>query len=125
MPKPASVFLDGSAREVVVSRFFATTSPHFDAAMGKRLAEIRKSMGITQRELAERLGLSQVHISRLEKGKNLVAMPKCSAFKIALGNRFEKLLKEDGLVQESELDIEYNKQIRKMVGSKRNNIRVG
>lgn len=35
---------------------------------GYRISEIRKSKGISQTELAEKVGTSQEHISRIEKG---------------------------------------------------------
>lgn len=124
MPRPSKVVLDHSLRELVVSRFFDATSPRFDVAMGSRLAKARKSMGLTQRELADRFGLSQVHISRLEKGKNLVAMPKCAAFKSVLGIHFEHVLIEDGFYREEEISTRFDKQIRRTVGSKRNSYNV-
>jgi transcriptional regulator with XRE-family HTH domain len=41
-------------------------------AIGRRLAEFRKARGITQVELAERLGVSQAVISQWEKGRRLL-----------------------------------------------------
>lgn len=120
MPKAPTLRFDHSANEAIIKKFFSATSPRFDAAMGQRLAKAREKMGLTQRQLAERLGLSQVHISRLERGKNIAAMPKCDAFKTVLGKHFEHVLIEDGYYKEEDLTIGYNKQIRKFVGSKRN-----
>ena len=34
---------------------------------GKRIKEMRKKAGLTQAELAEKLGISQSYISRIEK----------------------------------------------------------
>ena len=39
------------------------------AAIGRRIAFIRRARGLTTRELARRVGVSQVHISRLEAGR--------------------------------------------------------
>ncbi len=36
---------------------------------GKRVAEVRKSRGVTQQELAERIGMSVVAIAYIETGK--------------------------------------------------------
>lgn len=36
--------------------------------MGNEIAEMRKKKGLTQGELAERCGMAQSHISRIEKG---------------------------------------------------------
>ncbi len=38
--------------------------------IGEKIAEIRKQKGITQRELAQRLGMKQQSISRIENGEN-------------------------------------------------------
>lgn len=36
--------------------------------MGNEIADMRKKKGLTQGELAERCGMAQNHISRIEKG---------------------------------------------------------
>ncbi len=38
-------------------------------AFGKRIAEVRKSRGVTQQELAENIGMSVVAIAYIETGK--------------------------------------------------------
>lgn len=38
-------------------------------AFGKRVAEVRKSKGVTQQELAEQIGMSVVAIAYIETGK--------------------------------------------------------
>ncbi len=38
-------------------------------AFGKRVAEVRKSKGVTQQELAENIGMSVVAIAYIETGK--------------------------------------------------------
>jgi transcriptional regulator with XRE-family HTH domain len=44
--------------------------PHFDAGVALRGA--RKREGLTQRQLAELLGISQTHISEMEHGKRAI-----------------------------------------------------
>ncbi|MBN1945749.1 MAG: helix-turn-helix transcriptional regulator [Bradymonadales bacterium] len=46
-----------------------TESDIYAAALGKLVAEIRSSKGLTQQELADRLGVAQSTISRIEKGQ--------------------------------------------------------
>lgn len=41
--------------------------------IGEKIAEKRKELEITQTELAERAGLSQAHISKIERG---IGMPR-------------------------------------------------
>lgn len=46
-----------------------TDGPHFDPLkFGKRLQHMRKALGITQEELAERLSVDRNHITRMERG---------------------------------------------------------
>ena len=40
--------------------------------LGKRIAELRKSLGISQEELAEKLDISQKSLSKIETGKNFL-----------------------------------------------------
>ncbi len=39
--------------------------------VGRRIAELRKQAGLTQEELAERLGVGWRYLSRAERGENL------------------------------------------------------
>jgi HTH-type transcriptional regulator, competence development regulator len=43
-------------------------------AFGKRIAEVRKSKGITQNQLAERVNMSVVTIAYIETGKRWVRL---------------------------------------------------
>ncbi|HEV2402761.1 MAG TPA: helix-turn-helix transcriptional regulator [Candidatus Saccharimonadales bacterium] len=43
-------------------------------AFGKRLAQVRKSRGVTQQQLAEKLGMSVVTIAYLETGKRFARL---------------------------------------------------
>ena len=43
---------------------------YYDAALtGKRIQKLRKSQGLTQEQLAERLNVSTVHLAKIETGK--------------------------------------------------------
>ncbi|MBW7902185.1 MAG: helix-turn-helix transcriptional regulator [Rhodocyclaceae bacterium] len=46
------------------------------AALGKRIAERRKALGWTQAELAERLSVDTITISRFERGSNLPSLAR-------------------------------------------------
>ncbi|HVQ44179.1 MAG TPA: helix-turn-helix transcriptional regulator [Candidatus Saccharimonadia bacterium] len=62
-------------------------------AFGRRLADVRKSRGLTQQQLAEKLSISLVSIGYIETGKRwprLVTLHRISA---ALGVRLEELFK--------------------------------
>lgn len=53
--------------EVALARTIQTTSETAES-IGERLARLRRERGITQAELAERLGLAQPNISDYERG---------------------------------------------------------
>ena len=50
-----------------------------------RIKEIRKSKGITQQELADKIGISQGHVARLESGASEMTISQISQFAKALG----------------------------------------
>jgi transcriptional regulator with XRE-family HTH domain len=41
-----------------------------DESLGRRIADLRTKLGLTQQELAERVGISRVAVSNLEAGMN-------------------------------------------------------
>ncbi len=66
---------------------------------GKNIAAARKSMGISQRELADRLQLQGLDIDknaiqRIEAGKRFVTDIELCAFSIILDLTFEQLLQQ-------------------------------
>lgn len=58
-------------------------------AMGVKLKQLREAVGITQRELAERLGGQQPAIARLESGNVKPDVVTLERIAKALGYRFE------------------------------------
>ena len=55
--------------------------------IGQRITDIRKEKGMTQVQLSERCGLSQVHISRIEAGKYDIRLDTLAAIAKALERR--------------------------------------
>jgi transcriptional regulator with XRE-family HTH domain len=53
--------------------------------IGQRIAAIRKSKELTQGELAERCGLAQSHIARIEAGRYSVGFDTLQQIAEALG----------------------------------------
>lgn len=55
------------------------TNPRYSLAasvkLGKNLARLRKSVGLSQAILAERLGISTRHMQRMESGKRTPSLP--------------------------------------------------
>ena len=60
-----------------------------------RLKSARKAKGLTQRELAARVGMDQGHISRLEHGGKGASMEHIQALARELGVSVSQLLGED------------------------------
>ena len=53
--------------------------------IGRRIAEIRKEGGLTQTQLAERCGLQQAHIARIEAGRYSVGLDTLALIAEAMG----------------------------------------
>jgi len=53
--------------------------------IGRRIAELRKEQGMTQTQLAERCGLQQAHIARIETGRYSVGLDTLAQIATALG----------------------------------------
>lgn len=53
--------------------------------IGRRIAEIRNVENLTQRQLAEKCGLQQAHIARIETGRYSVGFDTLTAIAEALG----------------------------------------
>ena len=53
--------------------------------IGRRIAELRKEHDMTQTQLAERCGLQQAHIARIETGRYSVGLDTLAQIATALG----------------------------------------
>ncbi len=62
-------------------------------AFGKRLAEVRKSKGVTQQKLAEQTNMSVMTIAYIETGKRWARMGTLDKITKALGISLEQLFK--------------------------------
>jgi len=56
---------------------------------GKQIRNIRQEQGLSQKQLAKKLGVSQQLISRIEKGKENVSLDTLSNISRSLGRRIE------------------------------------
>lgn len=54
---------------------------------GSLIRESRKSQGLTQEELGERLGLSKSTINRFESGRNNLTLDTLEKIMVALGKK--------------------------------------
>ena len=59
------------------------------AGCARQLAELRRNAGVTQRQLARRLGMTESMISRLERGDHLPSLKTLCRIAEAFGRRLE------------------------------------
>jgi len=57
--------------------------------IGQRIAELRKEQNLTQTQLAERCGLQQAHIARIEAGRYSVGLDTLTQIADALGMKID------------------------------------
>jgi transcriptional regulator with XRE-family HTH domain len=62
------------------------------AEFGRRLREARLRAGISQVELAARLGMTQGYVSHVERGAQNISLSACEAFAAAVGCKFTAAL---------------------------------
>jgi transcriptional regulator with XRE-family HTH domain len=62
------------------------------AEFGRRLREARRRAGLSQVELAARLGMTQGYVSRVERGAQNISLSACEAFAAAVGYMFTAVL---------------------------------
>lgn len=53
--------------------------------IGRRIAELRKEQNLTQAQLAERCGVAQAHIARIETGRYSVGLDTLTQIAAAMG----------------------------------------
>jgi len=58
-------------------------------ATGKKISDIRKEQGLSQKEMAKKIGISQQLISRIEKGRENVSVSTLANMARALNKRVE------------------------------------
>lgn len=67
----------------------------FYAQLGRRIAERRKAAGITQVDLAQRLGIAQQTMAHYEGGVSRIAVALLPPLAKAIGTTVEELIGED------------------------------
>ncbi|MFB8006495.1 helix-turn-helix domain-containing protein [Nocardia sp. NPDC056000] len=62
--------------------------------IGQRLAEIRKSRGLTQLQIAERMGVTKGRVSQIERG-HIAGYELLARYATALGGRLRQAIQFD------------------------------
>lgn len=74
--------------------------------LGERVADRRKGLGMTQAELADRVGVATQTISRLERGSSLPGLSRIEAIARALQTELHELLRLSDRPTSKEVAIE-------------------
>ncbi|HET7662748.1 MAG TPA: helix-turn-helix transcriptional regulator [Rhodanobacteraceae bacterium] len=69
-----------------------TNKQSFYAVLGRRIAERRKALGITQVQLAETLGIAQQTMAHYEGGVSRIAVETLTQLAVALQTNVEELI---------------------------------
>ena len=64
-------------------------------AIGQRIRKIRKARGLSQENLAEKVGISTTHMSHIETGNTKMSLPTFTEITSALEVRADELLYEN------------------------------
>lgn len=81
-------------RNHTIDSVMVSTDKTFYAALGQRVAERRKSLGLTQQQLAETLGIAQQTLAHYEVGRLRVAVALLPRLSQELGLSLEDLVGE-------------------------------
>lgn len=63
-------------------------------AIGQRIRKVRKAKGLSQENLAEKVGISTTHMSHIETGNTKMSLPTFAAIAFTLEVRTDELLYE-------------------------------
>jgi len=91
--------------------------------IGQRIRMIRKKIGLTQEELAEKVGVTGKFIGAVERGDNFASFPTLEAIATALGCSVGNFFQTDYLDEtDAELTGQLAKRIKKLSTSEKRKI---
>ncbi len=76
-----------------------------DLRLGDQLRAIRRSRGLTQKEIAERAGISQPALSRIELGGGVPGLETLRRLGNAMGVRFRVIVGDEEAAKEENLRL--------------------
>lgn len=77
---------------IFLTEFAPKPRDHDGIAFGRRLREAREQAGLSQADVAARLGITQSYVSRVERGDQNITLSACEAFARAVGCIFSTVL---------------------------------
>lgn len=82
------------------NEFFEGSLKLIEKGIGEKIRELRKRWGLSQMELAERLGVSFQQVQKYEKGITKISVSRLKDVADALGVDIAEFFKEDALIKE-------------------------
>lgn len=110
--------LDRDFTADILDRYFKVTTPIFDKAMAERFAIERRNLKLSQKQMADKFGLTQTTISRLESGKIDHIPVTTEKFRIVFGKGFDYVLSAIGYWHHEQLNWQYDKRKGAWVASR-------
>lgn len=83
---------------------------HFNLDLGQKIKECREIAGLTQLNLANRMGLSRTSVTNIEKGNQKISLFSLYSVAFELGVNIEELLPSFGDFKESQIKDKNNTQ---------------
>ena len=109
MAEPQSSTVPGVIPSLRPSR---TRAADIDRAAGQHIRRRRIALGLTQKDLADRVGITYQQLHKYEKGANRMAIGRLVAIADALGTKVERLLRGQGGVEASDDSGEVRELVR-------------
>ena len=88
-------------------------------ALGKRIREARKQKSLTQQQLAEALGITDVYVSEIERGNKMPSIPLFIAIVEALDISADCLLRDNISSGKSYIYNEFTERLDKLTPKQR------
>ena len=88
-------------------------------ALGKRIREARKQKSLTQQQLAEALGITDVYVSEIERGNKMPSIPLFIAIVEALDISADYLLRDNISSGKSYIYNEFTERLDKLTPKQR------
>lgn len=82
--------------------------------VGQNISRIRKEKGITQEELANRIGITQALVSKYEKGKLQISSDMLLRFTIALNSSSDRILGIDDQNIDKDISLKISRRMNKI-----------
>lgn len=92
-------FMIRSVTDPIFAAHLARQAEESARRVGNKLKELRQARGLTAQQVAERVGMTQQGVSRIEQGRHAVSYPTLEKLLAAMGYTLKDLLPVEPLVE--------------------------